>query len=250
MASAEAKLTGKLAVCITHSGPGTANIINGIADAASDRVPLLLLSGQVPTYNIGTNYKQYINQLELTNPLTVFSSQITNPESVIDLLYKAMTTAISRGGVSHLSIPMDLWEMETNALSRKFPDHLKQKQIPEKKLLDKVKQKINKSAKPAMVLGEFLTATRYSLPIRIIVMNNGALAMKKNKMITARLEQKGVDITNPDFTKLAQACDLKNTVIKDIKELQKTLQETRNLNEPILIDIPTADYIPQGTKLI
>jgi pyruvate oxidase len=60
MASAEAKLNGKLAVCVSHSSPGTANIINGIADSYSYQTPVLLISGQVPGYNIGTNYKQYL----------------------------------------------------------------------------------------------------------------------------------------------------------------------------------------------
>ncbi len=91
MASAQSKLTGKLGVCVAHSGPGTANIINGIADAHSDRTPLLLITGQVDTYNIGTNYKQFINQLDLTDSLTVFSSLVADPEAVVDLLVKAMT---------------------------------------------------------------------------------------------------------------------------------------------------------------
>ncbi len=89
MASAESKLTGDISVCLSHSGPGTANILNGIADAASDRVPMLLISGQVETYNIGTNYKQFINLMELTNPLTIYSSILINPKTIVDLLYKA-----------------------------------------------------------------------------------------------------------------------------------------------------------------
>src|SRR5690554_3512918 len=95
MASAESKATGNLAVCLSHSGPGTVNIINGIADASKDKIPLLLISGQVATHNLGTNYKQYLNQIELTNPLTVYSNIVINPEGIIDTLYKAMTTAIA-----------------------------------------------------------------------------------------------------------------------------------------------------------
>lgn len=133
MASAEAKLNDELAVCVAHSGPGTANIINGIGDAYSDRVPLLLITGQVPTWNIGTDYKQFVNQLELTKPLTVFSSLVTNPDSIVDLMVKAMTMSIVNGGVSHLAIPMDLWQAETTAVPREYPSHLNKKKFQKKK---------------------------------------------------------------------------------------------------------------------
>src|SRR5690554_4011874 len=62
MASAGAKLTGTIGVCTATSGPGLANLINGLADAKSDRAPVLVITGQVETYNLSTNYKQYIDQ--------------------------------------------------------------------------------------------------------------------------------------------------------------------------------------------
>lgn len=49
MASAKGKCTGKLAVALGTSGPGLANMLNGIADAAMDRIPLLVITGQVAT---------------------------------------------------------------------------------------------------------------------------------------------------------------------------------------------------------
>lgn len=153
MASAESKLTGNISVCLSHSGPGTANILNGIADAASDRVPMLLISGQVETYNMGTNYKQFVNLAELTNPLTVYSSVLINPESTIDLLYKAVSMAIARGGVSHIIVPMDIWDMESTATCREYPEHLKVKKIPDPGLIQKAVEIINKSEKPVIIYG-------------------------------------------------------------------------------------------------
>lgn len=47
MASYQAKLTGKTAVCVATSGPGTANLINGLADAYFDKAPVLAITGQV-----------------------------------------------------------------------------------------------------------------------------------------------------------------------------------------------------------
>ena len=153
MASAEAKLTNMIGVCVVHSGPGTANIINGIADAYSDRVPLLLISGQVETYNIGTDCRQYVNQQELTNPLTVYSALLTNPESVIDLLYKAMTTSLVLGGVSHLVIPKDIWEQESSALPRQYPAYLNSKVLPHPELIVQVVKAIEQTDKIAILYG-------------------------------------------------------------------------------------------------
>src|SRR5689334_516946 len=49
MASAEAKLSGGLGVCVATSGPGMANLLNGLGDAYMDKVPVLAITGQVPT---------------------------------------------------------------------------------------------------------------------------------------------------------------------------------------------------------
>ncbi|WP_027340394.1 thiamine pyrophosphate-binding protein [Halonatronum saccharophilum] len=153
MASAQSKMTGKIGVCVAHSGPGTANIINGIADAYSDRTPLLLITGQVATYNIGTNYKQFINQLDLTDSLTVFSSVLIDPEAVVDILVKAITMAISKGGVSHIVIPMNLWDATTNALARNYLPHLEQRLLANQDILSKAQGIIDEAQKPVILYG-------------------------------------------------------------------------------------------------
>ncbi|KXS40273.1 MAG: pyruvate oxidase, partial [Candidatus Frackibacter sp. T328-2] len=475
-----AKLRDQLAVCVAHSGPGTANIINGIADAYSDRVPVLLITGQVPSWNIGTNYKQFVNQLELTRPLTVFSSIVTNPDAIVDLLVKAMTMSIVKGGVSHLVIPMDMWEANTNALPREYPPHLIQKKIPHQELIKDAVQRIEQASQPVilygrgvkncrpelkqiankidaglihslpakgiieyknnsllgglglggnektkellgqanliitlgttwwpmdyvprrpqiiqfdaikenigathpvdlgivgdlklslqslikeipqqnkqawkkrinkahqawlesleekiqvtepplspqsiiqsisqqiannevialdsgdnviwfgkyfanhcqdilisgtwrtmgfglpaalvakinrpqdpvtciigdggigMVLGEILTAVRYQLPVRIIVLNNGTLSMEKNRMLIANLQPEEVDLTNPDFVKLAKTCGAQGLRATSINELNEILEQTKEPQQPVLIDIPTATPIAPGLKL-
>jgi hypothetical protein len=68
MASAYAKLTGKPGVCIGTSGPGAVNLLNGIADAAQDRVPLVAVTGQVESTYVGTAYKQYFDHQILSGP--------------------------------------------------------------------------------------------------------------------------------------------------------------------------------------
>jgi pyruvate oxidase len=109
MASAYAKLTGKLGVCIATSGPGLANLLNGLGDAYGDHVPVLAITGQVPTDKIGTDSKQYINQQQLVQPLAVYSEQITSSKTLVPLLQQAVRTAITRKAVTHLSVPKDVF---------------------------------------------------------------------------------------------------------------------------------------------
>ncbi|OCL28009.1 pyruvate oxidase [Orenia metallireducens] len=480
MASAESKLKGQLSVCLADGGPGSVNILNGVADAYSDRTPMLLITGQVESWNMGTNYEQFIKQMNITDSLTVYSAMVTNPESIVDLMVKAMTKALVEGGVSHLIVPMDMWDKETNAQARDYLPHLDEVRLPDDELINQSVELINQAQRPVilygrgvkgcreellefankingglistlaakgmveydqplflgglghagnekadnllkesdliiilgatwwpmdsvprnprviqfdaikenigmnhpvevgvlgeirsslelllekvsaknnqewrekiegtrqqlidklsteyenneegicpkeiikaisnnigeneiitldsgdnvvwfgkyfnkrceevlisgkwrtmgfalpaalaakinypekpvtciigdggigMVLAELLTARRYNLPIRIIVMNNGLLAMERNKMLSANLEREEVNLSNPDFIKLAEVCGIRGMRAESVKELDYILNQNQDITETILIDVATADPIPTGTKL-
>jgi pyruvate dehydrogenase (quinone)/pyruvate oxidase len=100
-----------------------------------------------------------------------------------------------------------------------------------------------------MVLGEILTAVRYKLPIRMIILDNGALAMEKNKMISANLIPEEVELTNPDFVKLVESCGGQGIKTETLEELETSLEETSRTEELVVIDVPTAAPMPAGTKL-
>ncbi|MCK9910279.1 thiamine pyrophosphate-binding protein, partial [Microbacteriaceae bacterium K1510] len=104
MASAEAKLTGKPTVCIASEGPGAVNLLNGLADAHVDRVPVIAITGQVETSKLGGDYKQYIQQETLFSPVSHYSTTVANQEAIGNVLHKAFATAIQRKGVAHLGI--------------------------------------------------------------------------------------------------------------------------------------------------
>jgi len=110
MAAAEARLTGSLSVCMATSGPGLANLINGLSEAQMDNVPVLAITGQVPLRKIGTHYKQYIDQQQLIKPIATYSSLVVHPDSIIDLLTNAIYKSMAEKTVTHVSIPADLFE--------------------------------------------------------------------------------------------------------------------------------------------
>lgn len=111
MASYEAKLTGRFAVCTATSGPGTVNLLNGLADAFFDKAPVLALTGQVDTKKIGTNTKQYFKQLSVAENFSLFSEMVVNPSALVPVLTAAIQTAVNSGTVAHVSIPRDVFLM-------------------------------------------------------------------------------------------------------------------------------------------
>jgi pyruvate oxidase len=109
MALSEAALTGRLAVCTATSGPGVANLLNGLASAYHDKVSVLAVTGQVETKKIATKAKQYFDQPAAVKPFSIMSETIASPEAVVPSLMAAIDKAVSHKTVAHLSIPVDIF---------------------------------------------------------------------------------------------------------------------------------------------
>ncbi|MBC9783462.1 thiamine pyrophosphate-binding protein [Heliobacterium chlorum] len=108
MACGEARVTGLPAVCIATEGPGALNLVNGVADAYRDGIPLLVLTGQVETGKLYSNAKQYIDQQALFLPITGMTTLFTRPESVVDVIKVAWQKAIGDSIPCHISSPKDI----------------------------------------------------------------------------------------------------------------------------------------------
>ena len=68
-ADAYARVTGKVGVCVATSGPGATNLLTGIANAMADSVPLVALTGQVPSSALGTDAFQEVDILGMSMPV-------------------------------------------------------------------------------------------------------------------------------------------------------------------------------------
>lgn len=125
MASAEAKLTGRLAVCMATMGPGAANLLNGLGDAFADKAPVLAITGQAPTDKIGTEFPQYVDQQELMKPFVSFSATLAHPDATVEVLSRAVQKSLAQRVVTHLAIPKDLFMERTTVAPRALPEQIK-----------------------------------------------------------------------------------------------------------------------------
>ncbi len=113
-ASAYGKLTGLPAACLATGGPGATSLMTGIYDAHSDRVPLLAITGQVRRSWEHADAWQEIDAHALFEPVSVFNAEVETPAHAPLLLAGALQAAMSRRGVAHLSLPVDIQAMEAD----------------------------------------------------------------------------------------------------------------------------------------
>jgi len=107
-ASAEAKLTGRLAACVGTAGPGAIHLLNGLYDAKLDHAPVIAITGQVARGFIGTQAHQEVDLKALFSDVAVYSETVTTPDQAPDVLIRACHAAIAHRGVAHVSIPTDI----------------------------------------------------------------------------------------------------------------------------------------------
>lgn len=104
-----ARSSGKLGVCMATSGPGATNLITALADAMMDSVPLLAITGQVPTAAIGSDAFQEVDVLGMSLSCTKHSFMVERSEDLAHTLQQAIHLAQSgRPGPVLVDIPKDI----------------------------------------------------------------------------------------------------------------------------------------------
>ncbi|MEO8803893.1 MAG: thiamine pyrophosphate-dependent enzyme [Rudaea sp.] len=112
-ASAQAKLTGKLAVCCGTAGPGAIHLLNGLYDAKRDNAPVLAITGQVETTQLGHHYHQEVDQDALFRDVAIYNRTVVTAAQAPRMFADAIQAAIVGRGVAHLALPTDVAAMHT-----------------------------------------------------------------------------------------------------------------------------------------
>ncbi|MRU16877.1 acetolactate synthase 3 large subunit [Roseovarius sp. A21] len=104
-----ARSTGKPGVALVTSGPGATNAVTGLTDALMDSIPIVVLSGQVPTFMIGNDAFQEADTVGITRPCTKHNWLVSDTKSLADTVHQAFHVATSgRPGPVLVDLPKDV----------------------------------------------------------------------------------------------------------------------------------------------
>ncbi len=108
-ADSYARVTGKVGVCVSTSGPGATNLVTGIANAHMDSVPIVAITGQVATEEIGTDAFQEADVTGITAPITKHNYLVKDIKNLPSIIKEAFYIASTgRPGPVVIDVPIDI----------------------------------------------------------------------------------------------------------------------------------------------
>jgi len=151
-----ARSSGKPGVVLVTSGPGATNVVTALTDAYMDSVPLVCISGQVPTHLIGTDAFQECDTTGITRPCTKHNWLVKDIKDLAKTIHKAFEVATTgRPGPVLVDIPKDVQFQKTN-----YSKYKKQKKLNGKKHnnfnqkdIDELIKLMSKASKPIFYTG-------------------------------------------------------------------------------------------------
>jgi acetolactate synthase-1/2/3 large subunit len=153
-----ARSSGKPGVVLVTSGPGATNVVTALADAYMDSIPLVCISGQVPTHLIGTDAFQECDTTGITRPCTKYNWLVKDVNELAKILHSAFEVATSgRPGPVLVDIPKDIqfkkgtYNFTKNKIL-KNSNNMAKKKVSEKEL-DLLITMMKKSSKPIFYTG-------------------------------------------------------------------------------------------------
>ena len=115
MAEGYARATGKVGVAMATSGPGATNLVTAVADAYMDSVPVVFITGQVPTHMLGSDAFQEVDIVGITRPITKHNFLVKRVEDLPLILRQAFYIAkTGRPGPVLVDIPKDITQKLTD----------------------------------------------------------------------------------------------------------------------------------------
>tara|TARA_B100000886_G_scaffold223288_1_gene155333 strand:+ start:243 stop:2018 length:1776 start_codon:yes stop_codon:yes gene_type:complete len=201
-----ARSTGKVGVVLVTSGPGATNAVTGLTDALMDSIPIVCLSGQVPTHLIGNDAFQEADTTGITRPCTKHNYLVKDSDKLCSTLHEAFHVArTGRPGPVVIDLPKDIQLSECDYVSRQDrhgrryrpstnPDKSKIAEVA--KLIIKAKKPIiyggggliNSGPEASKLLTELVNIT--GIPTTLTLMGLGALSCD-NKMFLGMLGMHG-----------------------------------------------------------
>jgi len=156
MADGYARATGKVGCCLVTSGPGATNTVTGLANANMDSIPMVCITGQVPSTMIGNDAFQEADITGITRPVTKHNYLVRNVDELPRIIAEAFYIASTgRPGPVLIDIPKDVQRALTDAPT---PDEVNIRSYHpttggHPKQITRLAEAINKSSKPLLYVG-------------------------------------------------------------------------------------------------
>lgn len=161
MASAHAKFTGDVGVCMATSGPGAIHLLNGLYDAKLDHQPVVAIVGQQKQLSVGADYQQEVDLNTLFKDVSAYVTTVMHPAAARQAIDRAIRCALATRSVSTIIVPEDI--QETKAMEAPPRAHgsvytslgyVEPVITPPPDQLDKAAELLNGAKKVAMLVGQ------------------------------------------------------------------------------------------------
>ncbi len=150
-----ARASGKIGVCLVTSGPGATNTVTGVANAYMDSIPIVVMTGQVPTNLIGNDAFQEVDITGITRPCTKHNFLVRNPEHLARTVKEAFHIARSgRPGPVLIDLPKNVMQALVDEATLSYPISLPEEEAePIEERCAEAMQMIRASQKPLIFCG-------------------------------------------------------------------------------------------------
>jgi acetolactate synthase-1/2/3 large subunit len=183
MADVYGRLTGRAGVCLATLGPGATNLVTGVADANMDHAPVVAIAGQSATTRLHKESHQHLDLVNLFRPISKYSIQILEPETVPEVVRKAFKQAqAEKPGVSFIDFPENVAGMEVEGKAPVPVQHSEQPLAQSQTILQ---------------AAEILSAARYPL----ILAGNGVIRAGATDHLIRFAEQLNIPVVNTFMAK-------------------------------------------------
>ena len=183
MADGYARATGKPGCCLVTSGPGATNAVTGLATANMDGIPMVCITGQVPSNMIGNDAFQEADTVGITRPITKHNYLVRKAEDIERVIAEAFVIAqTGRPGPVLVDIPKDIQQARAVSSFSGKADFRGYKPVyePQARQLAKLARAINASRKPLIIAGGGVIAGNAAAELT-------AVARKANIPVTTTL---------------------------------------------------------------
>ena len=166
MADVYGRLTGHAGVCLGTLGPGAMNLVTAVADAFLDRAPLVALTGQGDLERMHKESHQFIDIVQVMQPITKWNARVTHPRIVPEVVRKAFKVAeTQKPGPTHIELPEDVMEGELDAEPLPVRKDIRRPE-PSPREITQAAEIINGAENPVMLVGNGVTRVGASAALR------------------------------------------------------------------------------------